>query len=148
MKKKDVNKTFSARPEDVTPKWFVIDATDLVLGRLSTKIATILTGKNKPTYTPHVDTGDYVIVINAEKVHLTGQKQNNKTYNWHTGYPDGFRSRTFQEMLTKHPEQIIEKAVKGMLPKNKLGRQMYLKLKVYTGSEHPHVAQQPEVLSL
>jgi large subunit ribosomal protein L13 len=148
MKKKDVNKTFSARPEDVKHTWYVIDATDVVLGRLATKIATILTGKNKPTYTPHVDTGDYVIVINAEKVHLTGQKANKKSYNWHTGFAGGFRTRTFQELLEKHPEQIIEKAVKGMLPKNKLGRQMYLKLKVYSGSEHPHVAQQPEELSI
>jgi large subunit ribosomal protein L13 len=148
MKKKDVNKTFSARPEDVNHKWFIIDATDLVLGRLSTAIATILTGKNKPTYTPHVDTGDYVIVINADKVHLTGQKREKKIYNWHTGFSGGFRERTFKELQEKHPEQIIEKAVKGMLPKNKLGEKMYMKLKVYTGSEHPHTAQQPVEFSL
>ena len=148
MKKKDANKTFSARPEDVDHKWFIIDATDLVLGRLSTAIATILTGKNKPTYTPHVDTGDYVIVINADKVHLTGQKREKKIYNWHTGFSGGFRERTFKELQEKHPEQIIEKAVKGMLPKNKLGEKMYMKLKVYTGSEHPHTAQQPVEFSL
>jgi large subunit ribosomal protein L13 len=148
MKKMDVNKTFSARPEDVAHQWYIIDAADMVLGRLATTVAAILTGKNKPTYTPHVDTGDYVIVINAEKVHLTGQKEEKKTYNWHTGFPGGFRTRTFKEMLAKHPEQVIEKAVKGMLPKNKLGRQMYKKLKVYVGSEHPHEAQQPSKISL
>ena len=148
MKKKDVNKTFSARPQDITPRWYIIDATDQVLGRLASQVAAILCGKNKPTYTPHIDTGDYVIIINAENIHVTGQKASQKTYISHSGFPGGFRKRSFKEVRAKHPERIIEHAVKGMLPKSTLGRHMLQKLKVYAGSDHPHSAQQPAILSL
>lgn len=143
-----LNKTYSASAHDVERKWYIIDASDKVLGRLATKIATVLRGKHKPNFTPHVDTGDFVVVINAEKVALTGQKAEQKYYKWHTGYPGGYRTRTYKQVLEKHPERIIEHAVKGMLPKNKLGRQMFKKLKVYAGSEHPHTAQNPEELSI
>jgi len=143
MEKHLLNKTFSAPSQDVERKWYVVDATDLVLGRLATRIATVLRGKHKPTFTHHVDTGDFVIVVNADKIALTGQKTDQKYYTWHTGHPGGFRTRTFKQMLEKHPDRIIEHAVKGMLPKSKLGRQIYKKLKVYTGNEHPHSAQHP-----
>ncbi len=129
-------------------KWYVIDATDKTLGRLSTEIASRLRGKHKPIYTPHVDCGDFIIVINAEKVKVTGNKATQKVYRHHTGFMGGLREVSYKEMLAKHPERIIEKAVKGMLPKNSLGSQMYRKLKVIAGPEHGHQAQQPEVLEL
>lgn len=141
-------KTFSAKPETVKRDWYVVDATDKVLGRLSSEIARRLRGKHKPEYTPHVDTGDYVVVINAEKVRVTGAKTTDKMYYRHSGFPGGIRSRSFEQMRDSHPERIIEKAVKGMLPRNPLGRAMLKKLKVYAGGEHPHSAQQPEPLEL
>ena len=141
-------KTFTAKPETVKRDWFVVDAAGKTLGRLATEIASRLRGKHKPEYTPHVDTGDYIVVINAEKVHVTGNKAKAKTYYRHTGYPGGLRSMTFDKMLDHAPERIIESAVKGMLPKGPLGRAMYTKLKVYAGDEHPHAAQQPLELNL
>lgn len=140
-------KSYVAKPLEMERKWYVVDATDKTLGRLSTEIARRLRGKHKPIYTPHVDCGDYIIVINAEKVKLTGNKENQKVYRHHTGYMGGLRERSYKEMLAKHPERIIEKAVKGMLPKNTLGRQMYTKLKVYAGSEHNHQAQNQKYLN-
>lgn len=141
-------KTVSAKKEEVARKWYIVDAENEVVGRLSTKIASVLRGKHKPEFTPHVDTGDYVIVINAEKVRFTGNKLDQKVYQRYSGYPGGQKERTAQEMLDKKPQDIIENAVKGMLPKNKLGRAMFKKLFVYAGSEHPHAAQQPEPLNL
>ncbi len=141
-------KTFSAKPESVERGWFVVDATDKVLGRLASEIALRLRGKHKPEYTPHVDTGDYIVVVNAEKVHVTGRKANNKMYHRHTGYPGGLTSETFDKLVSKAPERIIETAVKGMLPKGPLGRSMYRKLKVYAGPEHQHAAQQPKPLKI
>lgn len=138
-------KSYLAKPNEIERKWYVIDAEGKVLGRLASEIASILRGKKKPIYTPHVDTGDFVIVINAEKVKLTGNKIDQKQYRHHTGYPGGLKSVTCRDMLEKKPEKVIELAVKGMLPKNKLGRQMYKKLKVYKGTEHNHEAQKPEV---
>lgn len=138
------NKTFSAKPSDIDKKWVLVDAEDQPLGRLSTKIATILRGKNKPEFTPHMDVGDNVVVINAEKVKLTGNKLSQKQYFRHTGYPGGERFTTAQEMLEKDPAFLIKKAVKGMLPKNKLGRKLLTNLRVYAGPVHPHTAQQPE----
>ncbi len=138
-------KSYMAKANEVERKWYIIDAEDKVLGRLATEIATILRGKNKPIYTPHVDTGDFVIVINADKVKLTGRKLEQKKYSYHTGYPGGLRQVSYGELMEKNPEKIIELAVKGMLPKNSLGRQMYRKLKVYRGTEHGHEAQKPEV---
>lgn len=140
--------TYMAKAETVERKWYVVDAEDQVLGRLASQIATILRGKHKPEYTPFVDTGDFVIVINADKVKVTGNKATQKTYWRHSGYMGGLKLTPYEEMLEKHPERIIESAVKGMLPHNSLGRQMYRKLKVYAGPEHPHAAQQPEVLEL
>jgi large subunit ribosomal protein L13 len=140
--------SFIAKPAEVERKWYVIDAEGKNLGRLSSQVASILRGKNKPIYTPHVDTGDYVIVINAEKVAVTGKKLHDKIYKRHTGYPGGLREMTLEEMLAKHPEQVIRHAVKGMMPNGKLGRQMYKKLKVYAGPEHDHAAQKPEVLDI
>lgn len=136
--------TYMAKPEEVEKKWYVIDANGKVLGRLATEVATILKGKHKPQYTPHVDTGDYVIVINCEKVRLTGKKSSNKVYYHHSGYPGGLKAIEFRTLMKKQPEKVITKAVYGMLPKNKLGRKMIKKLKVYRGSEHPHEAQKPE----
>ena len=136
-------KTFMEKKENVDRKWYVIDAEGVTLGRLATKVATILKGKHKTTYTPHVDCGDYVIVINAEKVNLTGNKLNDKMYYNHSGFPGGLRERNAAEMIEKYPVEMVERAVKGMLPKGRLGRQMYKKLFVYEGSEHPHMAQQP-----
>lgn len=136
--------SFIAKPAEVERKWYVIDAEGKNLGRLSTQIATILRGKNKPIYTPHVDTGDYVIVINAEKVRVTGKKEEQKIYKSHSGYPGGLKETTLRELRAKKPEEIIRHAVKGMMPKGKLGRQMFKKLKVYAGPEHPHTAQNPE----
>ena len=141
-----MNKTFSARPKDITQEWFIVDATDMVLGRLATKLAHILRGKHKAIYTPHMDTGDFIVVTNAEKITVTGRKTLQKIYYRHSGYPGGIYSRTFEEMLDKHPERILMNAVKGMLPKGPLGSAMLKKLKVYAGNEHPNVAQQPKSL--
>ncbi len=138
-------KTYMAKPSDITKKWYVIDAEGKVLGRLATEIATLLKGKHKPEYTPHVDTGDFVIVINADKVLLTGRKWEQKEYLSYSGYPSGLKRIKYADLLRRKPEFIIEKAVKGMLPKNRLGRRMITKLKVYAGAEHPHQAQQPVV---
>ncbi|MDR0519733.1 MAG: 50S ribosomal protein L13 [Clostridiales Family XIII bacterium] len=137
--------TFIAKPHEVERKWYVIDAEGKILGRLASEIATILRGKKKAIYTPHVDTGDYVIVINAEKVAVTGKKRKDKIYKRHSGYPGGLKETTFQDLQAKHPDEIIRHAVKGMMPKGRLGRQMYRKLRVYSGPEHGHAAQQPEV---
>lgn len=141
-------KTVSMRDQDVERSWWVIDAENQTLGRLATEIARRLRGKHKPEYTPHVDTGDYIIVINAEKVRVTGNKENDKVYWRHSGYPGGIRGTNVATLRETHPERIIENAVKGMLPRNPLGRAMYRKLKVYAGSEHPHAAQQPTTLEL
>ncbi|MCX7116124.1 MAG: 50S ribosomal protein L13 [Gammaproteobacteria bacterium] len=141
-------KTVSTKPHEVKRDWLVVDAADKVLGRISTEIARRLRGKHKAEYTPHVDTGDFVIVINAEKVRVTGKKSTDKLYHHHTGHPGGIKSISFEKLQAKNPTRIIEHAVKGMLPKNPLGRQMYRKLKVYTGSVHPHTAQQPIELAI
>lgn len=140
--------TISAKPAEVKRDWYLVDATDKTLGRLASEIAKRLKGKHKPIYTPHVDTGDCIVVINAEKVRITGNKLNNKMYYRYTGYVGNLKSMNLSEMLEKHPERVIENAVKGMLPKNPLGRSMFRKLKVYAGSEHKHAAQQPQVLEL
>ena len=140
-------KSFMASPSTITRDWYVVDATGHTLGRLASEIATILRGKNKPTYTPHIDTGDNVIVINAEKIKVTGKKLNQKVYYSHSEYVGGMKETTLKEMLAKHPERVIEFAVKGMLPKGPLGREMYKKLFVYAGPEHKHAAQKPEVLT-
>ncbi len=141
-------KTFTATPQTVERSWYVVDATDKVLGRLATEIAVRLRGKHKPEYTPHVDTGDYIVVVNAEKVRVTGSKATDKTYHRHSGYPGGIKSITFEKLIRQAPERVIETAVKGMLPKGPLGRAMYRKLKVYAGPDHSHAAQQPEDLAL
>jgi large subunit ribosomal protein L13 len=141
-------KTFSAKPESVKRDWYVVDATDKTLGRLSTEIARRLRGKHKPEFTPHVDTGDYIVVINAEKVAVTGAKLDDKMYHRFTGYVGNLKTTSLKDLLATHPERVIEIAVKGMLPKNPLGRAMYRKLKVYGGAEHPHTAQQPQALEL
>ena len=141
-------KSYVAKPLEIERKWYVVDATDKTLGRLSTQIATILRGKHKPIYTPHVDTGDFVIVINAEKIKVTGNKENAKMYRWHTGYIGSLKERTYKEMMARRPEEIIRLAVKGMMPKNSLGNQMFKKLKVFAGPEHKHEAQKPEALDL
>ncbi|NUO52652.1 MAG: 50S ribosomal protein L13 [Polyangiaceae bacterium] len=143
-----VQKSFSAKPAEVRDqrKWWVVDASGQPLGRLASRIAMILRGKNKPIFTPHVDTGDFVVVVNAEKVKVTGRKAEQKTYARHSGEPGGFRSETFEKVIVRKPEVPITKAVKGMLPKNILGRQLITKLKVYAGPDHPHAAQKPELL--
>ena len=141
-------KTYYAKPQEVEREWVLIDATDQVLGRVATKAATILKGKNKPQYTPHVDTGDFVIIINADKIRVTGTKVTSKEYYRHSGHPGGPKKETFQEAMEKHPERVIEHAVKGMLPKNTLGRAMGMKLKVYAGAEHPHAAQKPREIKI
>jgi large subunit ribosomal protein L13 len=141
-------KTFNIRKEDVVRDWFVVDATDQILGRLAVKIATVLQGKHKPEYTPHVDTGDFVIVINAEKVTVTGNKREQKKYSRHTGYIGHLKEVSFEKMIETKPAEVIRLAVKRMLPKNRLARQMLAKLKVYAGSEHPHTAQNPRPLEL
>lgn len=138
--------TFMANPSNVDRKWYVVDAEGKTLGRLAAEVAQVLRGKNKPTFTPHVDTGDHVIVVNAEKIRVTGKKLIQKEYFRHSGYPGGSTFVTLGNMLQKHPARVIEMAVKGMLPKNKLGAQMYRKLNVYVGPEHPHAAQKPEAL--
>jgi large subunit ribosomal protein L13 len=138
--------TVMSTAREIERKWFVVDAEGKVLGRLATRVATILRGKHKPTFTPHIDTGDHVVVVNAEKVHLTGRKLQNKFYRWHTGYIGALREVNAETMLKTHPERVIEWAVQGMLPKNRLGRAMARKLKVYRGPDHPHQAQRPEPL--
>ena len=140
--------TYMAKPNEVERKWYTIDATNKPLGRLASEIAELLRGKHKPIYTPHVDTGDYVIVINAGKVLLTGNKRTDKHYYYHSGYPGGLKAVNYDTLLSTKPDRAIELAVKGMLPKNKLGRKMIKKLKVYAGEEHPHQAQQPEELTI
>ena len=137
-------KSYIAKPAEVERKWYVIDAEDKTLGKIASEVASILRGKKKPIYTPHVDTGDYVIVINAEKVRVTGKKEEQKIYKSHSGYPGGLKETTLRELRAKKPEEIIRHAVKGMMPKGKLGRQMFKKLMVYAGPEHPHTAQNPE----
>jgi large subunit ribosomal protein L13 len=141
-------KTKSAKAKELQKEWFVIDAQDQVLGRLATRVATVLRGKHKPTYTPHADTGDFVVVVNAGQVKVTGKKETQKLYWRHTGYPGGEKSVTLGKQRAEHPERIIQHAVKGMLPKGPLGRQLIKKLKVYPGPEHPHKAQKPETLSV
>ncbi len=139
--------SYMQKKEEVVRDWYVIDAEGQTLGRLATKIATVLRGKNKPTYTPHIDCGDFVIILNAEKVELTGNKLDKKIYYNHSGYTGGLRERTARTMRDKYPVEMVERAIKGMLPKNRLGRQMYKKLFVYAGSEHPHTAQQPKEMN-
>ena len=141
-------KTFSAKPHEVKRDWFVIDADGKTLGRMATEIAHRLRGKHKAEYTPHVDTGDYIVVINAGKIHVTGNKAADKIYYRHTGYPGGIREESFEKLVARKPERVIEMAVKGMLPRNPLGRAMLRKLKVYPGSNHPHTAQQPQELNV
>jgi large subunit ribosomal protein L13 len=141
-------RTHLAKPAEVVRKWYVIDASGKTLGRLSARVAILLRGKHKPTFTPNVDTGDHVVIINAEKIHLTGDKMKTKTYTHHTGYPGGLKTVTAEHLHEKHPTDLLTKAIKGMLPKNPLGKQMARKLKVYAGSDHPHQAQSPELLAL
>lgn len=141
-------KSFMQKKETVERKWYIVDAEDAILGRLSTKVASVLRGKHKATYTPHVDCGDYVIIINAEKISLTGNKLDDKLYYNHSGYVGGMRVRTARTMKEKYPVEMLERSIKGMLPKSRLGRKMYTKLFVYAGSEHPHDAQQPEVMEV
>ena len=148
MKQARIHKTFVAKPADIEREWYVVDATDLTLGRLATQIASVLRGKHKPEYTPHEDVGDFVVVINAEKVQVTGRKLDQKMYYHHTGYPGGIKSITLRKQLQKHPERVIEHAVKGMLPHGPLGRRQLKKLKVYAGSEHPHQAQLPKPMPI
>jgi large subunit ribosomal protein L13 len=141
-------KTYSAKTESVQRDWYIVDAEGKTLGRLAAEVATRLRGKHKPEYTPHVDTGDYIVVVNAEKVAVTGNKATQKTYYSHTGYPGGIKDITFDKLIEKAPERVIQSAVKGMLPRGPLGREMFRKLKVYAGAEHPHTAQQPQALEL
>ncbi len=143
-----MNKTTVPKIEDIQQKWFVVDAENQRLGRLATEIANVLRGKNNPNFTPHLDTGDFVIVVNAEKVVVTGNKSSQKLYRRHSGRPGGMKTETFEKLQNRIPERIIEVAVKGMLPKNSLGRSLFTKLKVYTGPNHPHQAQQPETLNI
>lgn len=141
-------RTYNAKNETATHNWYLVDASGKTLGRLATEIARRLRGKHKPEYTPHVDTGDYIVVVNAKQVKVTGKKTKDKLYHSHSGYPGGIKEISFEKLLAKKPERIIEIAVKGMLPKNPLGRAMYRKLKVYAGTEHPHTAQQPQQLNI
>jgi large subunit ribosomal protein L13 len=141
-------KTYSAKPHEVDQSWLLVDAEGQTLGRMATVIATRLRGKHKPEYTPHIDTGDFIVVINAEKVHVTGKKATDKIYHRHSGYPGGLKSISFEKLIEKSPEKVIQRAVKGMLPRTALGRAMFKKLKVYAGSEHPHSAQQPQTVRL
>ena len=140
--------TFTAKPETVVQDWYLVDATDKVLGRLATQIATRLRGKHKPEYTPHVDTGDHIVIVNAAKIRVTGDKINQKKYYRHTGYPGGIKETALSDELENNPERVIERAVKGMLPKNSLGRAMFRKLRVYAGPDHSHQAQQPKALEI
>jgi large subunit ribosomal protein L13 len=144
VKQARIHKTFVAKPADIEREWYVVDAADLTLGRLATQIASVLRGKHKPEYTPYEDVGDFVVVINAEKVQVTGRKLDQKIYYHHTGYPGGIKSISLRKQLQKHPERVIEHAVKGMLPRGPLGRRQFKKLKVYAGPEHPHQAQSPK----
>ncbi len=141
-------KTFSAKPETVVHDWLLVDASDKILGRLCSRIAAILRGKHKPEFTPHVDVGDYVVIVNAEKIRVTGDKAAGKIYYRHSEYPGGLKTITFEKLMQKNPIRAIELAIKGMLPKNPLGRAMFRKLKVYAGTEHPHSAQQPTVIEI
>ena len=141
-------KTWTVRPGDIDRKWYIVDAKDLVLGRMATEVARILRGKHRPEYSPHADCGDHVIVINAEKIAVTGSKETAKTYYHHTGFPGGLKSITLEKQRAEHPERVIESAVKGMMPKGPLGRKMLKKLKVYAGEDHPHTAQKPQQLTL
>ena len=141
-------KTYSAKPADVKRDWYVVDAEEKTLGRLASEIAHRLRGKHKAEYTPHVDTGDYIVVINVEKIRVTGAKTTDKMYHHHTGYPGGLKSISFEKLIEKAPERVLQNAVKGMLPRNPLGRAMFKKLKVYAGGEHPHTAQQPQALNI
>jgi len=141
-------RTFTQKQEEIERDWYVVDAQDETLGRLASRIAPILKGKHKPSYTPHLDCGDFVIIVNAEKVRVTGRKLDQKFYHRHSGYPGGLTSISLRDQLAKHPERVLEAAIRGMLPKNKLGRRMIKKLKVYAGDEHPHQAQQPKPLEL
>jgi large subunit ribosomal protein L13 len=143
-----MNKTYLPSQESINRTWYIIDAENQRLGRLASEVAMVLRGKNKPTYTPHLDTGDFVIIINAEKIDVTGKKRSQKLYRRHSGRPGGMKTETFTQLQDRLPERIIEQAVKGMLPKNTLGRQLFTKLKVYAGSNHPHQAQKPEVLEI
>lgn len=141
-------RTFTAKSAEVQRDWFVIDAADKVLGRVATEVARRLRGKHKPVYTPHVDTGDYIIIVNAEKIRVTGNKTKDKMYHHHTGYPGGLKSIAFDKLIDKAPERVLQSAVKGMLPKGPLGREMFRKLKIYAGPEHQHTAQQPQPLEI
>jgi large subunit ribosomal protein L13 len=141
-------KTYVARPSDRERRWLLVDANGKTLGRLATQIADLLRGKRKPAYTPHIDTGDFVVVVNAEKIHVTGNKRQDKRYYRHSRYPGGLRSRTFEEMMTRRPEEVLRLAVKGMMPRNRLARRQITKLKIYAGSEHPHAAQKPQPLEI
>lgn len=141
-------RTYVPKQNEIEREWLVVDAANQVLGRLATEVATLLRGKHKPQFTPYLDTGDFVVVINAERVRVTGRKNTQKTYHRHSGYPGGLKSETLREMLDKYPERVIKKAVWGMLPKNRLGRKLFRKLKVYAGPEHPHEAQQPKTHSV
>lgn len=143
-----MDRTYSTRPSEIERRWFVVDAEGRTLGRLATRVATILKGKHKPEYAPHLDVGDFVVVLNAEKIHVTGGKLDKKIYYRHSGYPGGLSEMTLREQLAKHPTRAVELAVRGMLPKNRLGRRMLRKLKVYAGTEHPHSAQKPEPLDV
>lgn len=143
-----MTRTFSAKPHEVNRAWYVVDAKGKTLGRLASEIARRLRGKHKPEYTPHVDTGDYIIVLNAEQVQVTGNKAKDKIYYRHSGYPGGLKEETFEKKIQRQPRQVLELAIKGMLPKNPLGRAMFRKLNVYAGNSHPHAAQQPEVLEI
>ncbi len=146
--KPKLQRTYSPKPSDIERSWYVVDATDVPLGRLSSEVAQILRGKHKPIYAPHMDVGDFVVVVNADKVHVSGNKELEKVYYRHSGYPGGLRAETLSEVRAKYPERLVESAVRGMLPKNRLGRQMLTKLKVYAGPDHPHAPQKPEPLEL
>lgn len=143
-----VQKCYQAKPGDVAKKWYLIDAKDQVLGRLAVKVATMLMGKDKPTFTPHVDTGAFIVIVNAEKIRVTGKKAQQKTYETYSRHPGGHKIRPYEEMQVKHPDQIIELAVWGMLPKTKLGKHLMKNLKIYAGTDHPHVAQNPEAVAV
>ncbi|HSM02687.1 MAG TPA: 50S ribosomal protein L13 [Acidimicrobiia bacterium] len=143
-----LQKTFTPRPGDIDRAWWLVDATDLPLGRLSSEVAQVLRGKHKPTFAPHMDMGDFVVVVNAAKIAVTGAKDEGKSYYSHSGYPGGLSKRTFGDLLDRHPERVVEKAIKGMLPRNKLGRAMARKLRVYAGADHPHGGQNPQPLEL
>jgi len=143
-----MTKSFTPRAGDIERSWYVVDADGKTLGRLASQIAHVLRGKHKPTYSPHMDLGDHIVVINAEKIHVTGRKAEQKVYYRHTGYPGGLRTTTYEDMMKKHPDRILRTAIKGMMPNNVLGRQMFKKLRVYAGPEHGHAAQQPQALDL